>query len=189
MAKLKAVASEETWRSFPVGEQVRAAYLGLAKQVLAYEQQWFGGWRERVDAVAAQHLKRPVFMRDADGELFCHGPPLFQKRADCCTLLATPALADTGMRWQPRAAPPLICPARTTPARAGTVRVNFHPDLHMLMLEARYLDRKGFKVPPLALRAALQEGQYREWCERLEGCLAHYYKVRPQSAALGGRRL
>ena len=32
--------------------------------------------------------------------------------------------------------------------------VNFHPDLQQLMLEARYLDRQRFAIPPLALQVS-----------------------------------
>jgi hypothetical protein len=38
------------------------------------------------------------------------------------------------------------------------VSVNFHPDLHTLMLEARYLDRQCFEIPPVALQVGEQAG-------------------------------
>jgi dynein heavy chain len=57
------------------------------------------------------------------------------------------------------------------------VVVNFRPELPQLMLEARYLDRKGFEVPPLALQVALQEEEYRQWQELLAGLIRQYYQV------------
>lgn len=55
--------------------------------------------------------------------------------------------------------------------------MNFHPDLRVLMSEAHYLDRKGFKIPPLALQVALQEDEYRAWTESLERLLDFYCQV------------
>lgn len=55
--------------------------------------------------------------------------------------------------------------------------VNFHPELVQLMLEARYLDRKGFQVPAMAMQVALNEAQYREWQEMLANLLQEYYGI------------
>lgn len=43
--------------------------------------------------------------------------------------------------------------------------------------EARYLDRLGFKVPEVALHAALQASHFRAAVEGLTNMLAAYYKV------------
>jgi hypothetical protein len=51
------------------------------------------------------------------------------------------------------------------------------------MSEARYLDRKGFGIPPLALQVALQEQEYRGWIESLERMLEFYYHVRGEGGS------
>jgi dynein heavy chain len=66
---------------------------------------------------------------------------------------------------------------------SGAVAVNFAPVLRELMLEARYLDRMHFEIPPVALQVALQEDEYRRWIEALEGLLDKYYKARRRKAA------
>lgn len=63
---------------------------------------------------------------------------------------------------------------------AGVVSVNFHPALSQLMLEARYLDRKGFKIPDVALQVALNESKYHQYTENLATMLESYYQVRVQ---------
>jgi hypothetical protein len=41
-------------------------YATLAKHVMRYEKEWFGVWRDKVDAVALHHLKQSVLLKQAD---------------------------------------------------------------------------------------------------------------------------
>lgn len=60
----------------------------------------------------------------------------------------------------------------------GSVCVNLHPELRVVIAEAQHLDRKGFALPPMALQVALQQGEYQAWVESLERLLELYYQVR-----------
>ena len=60
----------------------------------------------------------------------------------------------------------------------GSVFVNFHPDLHRLISETRYLDRMGFTVPETALNITLQEEKYHSYVEGINAMLSRYSQLR-----------
>jgi dynein heavy chain, axonemal len=63
MAKL--MTMEEVMMAEEIGQQVHAKYLALARSVMYFEKHWFSGWRDSINSIAMQHLKQPVFKKDA----------------------------------------------------------------------------------------------------------------------------
>lgn len=63
MAKLVEVEADGSWRELPVGEQVHASYLSLARTVLAFEKAWLSQWLDTCPLLAAQHLKQPILVQ------------------------------------------------------------------------------------------------------------------------------
>lgn len=45
---------------------MEAKFRALAKGILLYEKRWFSGWSESINGVAMQHLKQPIFKRNAN---------------------------------------------------------------------------------------------------------------------------
>lgn len=41
-------------------------FKALARSIMLYEKRWFSGWSESINTVAMQHLKQPIFRRNAD---------------------------------------------------------------------------------------------------------------------------
>lgn len=50
------------------GHEVHKNYVSLAKQMLAFEKSWFGGWSCSVDQLAMTHLKQSILRRESDGQ-------------------------------------------------------------------------------------------------------------------------
>eukprot|EP00899_Mesostigma_viride_P018540 jgi/Mesvir1/26688/Mv20468-RA.1 len=58
-----------------IGHEVQRKYTALAKSMMLFEKQWFGQWRDTVDALAMQHLKQPIIRKEADGSIVVNFHP------------------------------------------------------------------------------------------------------------------
>eukprot|EP00906_Rhabdomonas_costata_P000974 RCo001402 len=70
------------------------------------------------------------------------------------------------------------------------VLVNFDPNLFQIIQEARYLDRLGYAVPPVALNVSLQDEKYHGYVENLKSMLSFFNETQaivepPERAILG----
>lgn len=68
------------------------------------------------------------------------------------------------------------------------IAINFHPDLTLLIREAKYLDRMDLSspVPEVAVNLALQEEKFKQWLEGLHNMMDKYYEVGGPGLALRG---
>ena len=49
--------------------------MNLARDMLAFEKQWFGSWKDVVDSTAMTHLKQPILRRDANDTIVVNFRP------------------------------------------------------------------------------------------------------------------
>ena len=92
-----------------------------------------------------------------------------------CTVKPVPLLAPSPPPSTLRSTPLTPSPLPLTPS--GTVLVDFHSDLILVIRETRYLDRMGFHIPEIALNVALQDDKYNTWLEGLNVMLDRFYEV------------
>ena len=140
-------------------------HASLHIQSLLAVQAWVG-----LHVVLLYHSRRTLHAYCGQVLLDLYMPVFECSNVSVCALIAF-IMAPTAGHFQRCLAALHAC------ALSGMVVVNFRLELPQLMLEARYLDRKGFEVPPLALQVALQEEEYRQWQELLSGLIRQYYQV------------
>nr|AML30863.1 axonemal inner arm dynein heavy chain 7 [Marsilea vestita] len=59
----------------------------------------------------------------------------------------------------------------------GKIIINFHPNLHSIIRETKYLDAMGFQLPETALNVALQEEKFTSYIESIDRMLQQYQKA------------
>ena len=55
-----------------VGVEVHKKYMDLAREMLKFEKEWFGSWKDVVETTAMMHLKQPILRKsDVDNRYVC----------------------------------------------------------------------------------------------------------------------
>jgi dynein heavy chain len=139
----------------PLGEKVKSTYLEFARSVDNYITDLFNDWEAIVPPIVMEKLKLPVLRSIA---AYTVPPKDLGKTGDKYT---SPAAAADGQFVLP---PP-------------PYRVHFSHELKMIVMESRYLDKLGFRIPENALNVTLQDNEYRKVIRSLNFKLREYDTV------------